>query len=161
MNKTIVMKILEFNKIKYISHEYDAKIVDAVKVSEAINVKATQVFKTLVTIASDKHYYVFLIPAIANLDLKKCAKILKVKKVEMLHQKYLQPLTGYVHGGCSPLGQKKKFKTYVDLSAKDFETICFSGGKRGLSIETKPEVLNSLIDAEFADVVWEKNNEEI
>ena len=106
MDKTMVMKILDQKKIKYNAHYYDAQSLDAVYVA---------------TIGSK--YYVFMVPANKELDLKKCAKILKEKKIEMIKQKDLEPLTGYIHGGCSPIGMKKLFPTFIDESAKKYETI--------------------------------------
>ena len=129
MEKTMVMKILEQKKIKYNAYYYDPVKLDAVYVAEVLNQDKDRVFKTLVTIGSK--YYVFMIPSYKELDLKKAASMLGEKKIEMIKQKDLEPLTGYIHGGCSPIGMKKTFETVIHETAKNFDTIIFSGGKIG------------------------------
>lgn len=110
MNKTIVMKILEQKKINYEYFEYDAGIVDGIGVARALKEDVNQVFKTLVTTDGNNHFYVFVIPVNATLDVKKVAKIVGKKSIDMIKQKDLEPLTGYIHGGCSPIGMKKSFQ---------------------------------------------------
>lgn len=151
--KTNVMRILDEANIKYIPHYYDPNITDGVEVAKSLNAEGERTFKTLVTVGNDLKYYVFVIPVIYSLDLKKAAKSVNVKNVEMIKQKELFPLTGYVHGGCSAIGMKKKFVTVIDELAQLFDTICFSGGKLGTQVETNPFEFAKLIDATFSDIV--------
>ena len=111
-----------------------------------------QVFKTLVTISSSKKYYVFLVPVSSELDLKKAASCVNEKSVEMIKSKDLLSLTGYIHGGCSPLGMKKSFKTIIDKSAKEFDSILFSAGKIGYQVEVNINDLNKILDFELYDI---------
>jgi Cys-tRNA(Pro)/Cys-tRNA(Cys) deacylase len=155
--KTNVMRILETAKINFVAYEYDPqKGIDAKSVALSIGKPQEQVFKTLVTQSPTQHHsfehFVFVIPADAELDVKKAAAAAKVKSLEMLPLKMLYPLTGYVHGGCSPLGMKKAFTTFIDESAMQFNTFCVSGGKIGLTLEIPPTDLADLIHATFADV---------
>lgn len=155
MEKTNAMRILDQKKIKYNVKEYpheDGVAVDGFEVARLLNQNPEVVFKTLVTIDNLKHYHVMVVPVFAELDLKKCAKASKVKSLEMIPVKDLLPLTGYVRGGCSPIGMKKVFPTLVDITAKDFDTIFFSGGKIGLQIEMNIEDLSKVIRLEFADL---------
>ena len=149
------MRILDQKKIKYNVKEYpheDGVAVDGFEVARLLNQNPEVVFKTLVTIDNLKHYHVMVVPVFAELDLKKCAKASKVKSLEMIPVKDLLPLTGYIRGGCSPIGMKKVFPTLVDITAKDFDTIFFSGGKIGLQIEMNIEDLSKVIRLEFADL---------
>ena len=155
MEKTMVMKILEQKKLKYIPHYYDPIKLDACFVAEVLNQNPNQVFKTLVTVGSK--YYVFMIPANKELDLKKAASFLKEKKIEMIKQKDLEPLTGYIHGGCSPIGMKKLFPTFIDESAKKYETIFFSAGKIGAQVEVAPSDLVKLISCRYIDLCKGEN----
>lgn len=134
--KTNVMRLLDQKKLPYHSHCYvDTDAVSGVEVAAVLGENPAQVFKTLVTVGQSKRYYVFMIPVAEELDLKKAAKAVGEKSVEMLRAKELLPLTGYVHGGCSPIGMKKLFSTTVDASAAAFDTILFSGGKIGYQVE--------------------------
>ncbi|MBQ8009995.1 MAG: Cys-tRNA(Pro) deacylase [Oscillospiraceae bacterium] len=134
--KTNVMRILDKKKIIYESHCYaDTAAVSGVEVARVLGQEPAQVFKTLVTVSASGAYYVFVIPVAAELDLKKAAKSVGEKSVKMLPQKELLPLTGYVHGGCSPIGMKKAFRTVIDASAEMQETIIFSAGKIGYQVE--------------------------
>jgi Cys-tRNA(Pro)/Cys-tRNA(Cys) deacylase len=134
--KTNVMRILDKKKIVYESHCYaDTAAVSGVEVARVLGQEPAQVFKTLVTVSASGAYYVFVIPVAAELDLKKAAKSVGEKSVKMLPQKELLPLTGYVHGGCSPIGMKKAFRTVIDASAEMQETIIFSAGKIGYQVE--------------------------
>lgn len=151
--KTNVMRILEEANKSYIPHFFDANITDGQSISKSLNIEPERTFKTLVTIGNDLKYYVFVIPVIYSLDLKKAAKSVNVKNVEMIKQKELFPLTGYVHGGCSAIGMKKKFTTVIDELAQIFDTICYSGGKLGTQVETSPQDLAELTNAKFADIV--------
>ena len=157
MQKTNVMRILEKANIVFKAYEYDStKGIDARSVARQIEKEENQVFKTLVTQSQNKNHsfdhFVFVIPSNAELDLKKAAASAKVKNLEMLPMKNLQPLTGYIHGGCSPIGMKKVFKTFIDDSANRYERICISGGKVGFTIETSSKQLSSFINATFADL---------
>jgi Cys-tRNA(Pro)/Cys-tRNA(Cys) deacylase len=151
--KTNAMRLLDSANISYIEHEYDPeKALSAKEVANIMNQDVEQVFKTLVTVGKSKEHYVFVVPGEGELDLKKAAKVSGEKFIEMIPQKDLLPLTGYIHGGCSPLGMKKKFKTFIDETAQLFDTIFVSGGKRGLQIEVNPLKLAKAIEATFADI---------
>lgn len=155
MDKTNAMRQLDQKKIKYEVIEYEHKegeAVDGIGVAMSTNEDPNQVFKTLVTKGSDKKNYVFLVPVSSELDLKKCAKAVNVKSVEMIQVKELLPLTGYVRGGCSPIGMKKSFITVMDETAKYFPYVLFSGGKIGLQIKMDPKELSKLIRIEFKDI---------
>ncbi|MGN1013228.1 MAG: Cys-tRNA(Pro) deacylase [Clostridia bacterium] len=153
-DKTNVMRILDSKKIDYIPHYYnDSDNVAGMDVAIYLNENPDQVFKTLVTRAHSGVYYVFVVPVSKELDLKKAAKSVNEKSIEMIKQKELLPLTGYIHGGCSPIGMKKFFKTVIDISSNNFNTICISAGKVGSQIEIKVEDISKVIKIEFADVV--------
>ncbi len=154
--KTNVLRLLEGAQIPFVWHEFDVSDgkLDAMTCAERIGVAPEQVFKTLVTKgAVARTYFVFVIPATGELDLKKAAKACGQKYVEMLPQKELLPLTGYIHGGCSPIGQKKLFPTYIDETAQLFDAICVSGGHTGLNVEVAPDTLLEFVHAEYADLV--------
>ena len=153
MVKTNVMKILEQKKIKYEFFEYDSTITDGVKVAETLGENPNQVFKTLVTTDNANHYFVFVIPVNQTLDLKGVAKIVGKKSIDMIKQKELFPLTGYIHGGCSPIGMKKKFMTYFDESINNFEEIYVSAGKVGVQIKINTKELISLTDGCIGNLV--------
>lgn len=154
IEKTNVMRVLEQNKIQYESHSYvDTGAISGVEVAKALNEDPNQVFKTLVTEGASKNHYVFLVPVHKELDLKKAAKAVGEKSISMLKAKDLLPLTGYVHGGCSPIGMKKQFRTTIDISATNFDTILFSGGKIGFQVELLLEELKKVLKFELADVV--------
>lgn len=151
--KTNVIRIIEQKKIDYQSHFYgDTGAVSGVEVAEALGEDPEKVFKTLVTVGKSKEYYVFVIPVKGELDLKKAAKAVGEKSIEMVKSKELLPLTGYIHGGCSPVGMKKYFRTVVDISAETVDTICVSAGKIGYQIELSLDNLRKIIRLETADV---------
>ena len=155
MEKTNAMRILDQKKIKYNVKEYpheDGVCVEGFEVARLLGQDPSRVFKTLVTVDNTKHYHVMVVPVYAELDLKKCAKAANVKSLEMIAVKELLPLTGYVRGGCSPIGMKKVFHTLVDETAKDFDTIFFSAGKIGLQIEMNPNDLGKIIQISFANL---------
>ncbi|MGM9619544.1 MAG: Cys-tRNA(Pro) deacylase [Oscillospiraceae bacterium] len=156
--KTNVMRTLEQKKIPYTAHSYahENGAVDGVSVAALIGKDPGQVFKTLVTRGAGGGYYVFDIPAEATLDLKKAAKAVGEKSVAMIHQKELLPLTGYVHGGCSPVGMKKPFPTVFDETALLWDTIVVSAGRIGAQVELEPGALMALVGASAADVVVEE-----
>ncbi len=152
--KTNVMRILEQKKIDYKSYEYGGtEAISGVEVASVLSEDPNQVFKTLVTIGNSKSNYVFMIPVHKELDLKKAAKSVGEKSIAMIKSKELLPLTGYVHGGCSPIGMKKQFKTVIDISATGFDTILFSGGKIGYQVEVALEELKKVVNYECFDVV--------
>ncbi len=141
VEKTNVMRLMDARGISYKAHEYDDRITDGEEVARAVGKPADEVFKTLVTVGASKKNYVFVIPVSCTLDLKKAAKAAGDKSIAMILQKELLPLTGYVHGGCSPVGMKKQFPTFIDETAELFDTICVSAGKRGAQLELEPRSL--------------------
>ena len=152
--KTNVMRILEQKKIDYNSYSYaDTGAISGLEVANVLGQDEFQVFKTLVTQGSSKKYYVFVIPVAMELDLKKAAKSVNEKSVEMIKSKELLPLTGYIHGGCSPIGMKKYFKTVIDKSALSYESIIFSAGKIGYQVEIKLTDLSKVIEFDLEDIV--------
>lgn len=154
MDKTNVMRILNQKRIKYQSYYYgDTSAISGVEVASALKQNFGQVFKTLVTVSKSKRNYVFMIPVNEELNLKKAAKSVGEKAISMLPSKELLPLTGYVHGGCSPIGMKKQFPVVIDQSAKEFSTIIFSAGKIGYQVEVSVLDLENLLLCRFADIV--------
>ena len=148
------MRILDQKKISYDSHCYlTSGAVSAVDLAAALGQDPAHVFKTLVTVGKSGKNYVFMIPAAEELHLKKAAAAVGEKSIEMIKSKELLPLTGYIHGGCSPVGMKKQFKTVIHESAKEQETICVSAGHRGNQIEVSVEELASLVRATFSDII--------
>lgn len=153
MKKTNAMRILESENIDFEIIEYSTKDgIGGVDVAEKLGEDKDRVFKTLVTESKEGKNFVFVVPVSSELDLKKAAKASGSKKVEMIPQKKLLPLTGYVHGGCSPVGMKKEFKTFIDSSAENLDFFYVSGGKVGMQIKLNPKELVNLIDGEFADI---------
>ncbi len=153
--KTNVMRVLEQKKIPYTPHHYahaEGEAVDGVTVAQSLGIPPERVFKTLVTVAASRKNYVFVIPVAEELDLKKAAKVVGEKSLEMLHVKQLLPLTGYVRGGCSPVGMKKQFPTVYHSSAQQEETILVSAGKIGSQVELAPAALADLTRGSFGDV---------
>ena len=152
--KTNVMRILDSHKIEYKSYSYvGTDALSGVEVAKVLEQNEAQVFKTLVTSGHSKEHYVFVIPVAEELDLKKAAKVVGEKSIEMIKQKDLLALTGYIHGGCSPIGMKKYFKTTIDISAQNFKTIIFSGGKIGYQVEVSLGDLAKVIQFELREVV--------
>ena len=153
MEKTNVMRVLEQKKIPYEAHCYvETGKVAGLEVAEALGEDPRQVFKTLVTIGASKKYYVFVVPVNKELHLKKAAKAVGEKSIAMIKAKELLPLTGYVHGGCSPLGMKKLFPTYIDSSAQELERIYVSAGKIGAQVFVSPKDLAKVCGARFAEI---------
>lgn len=152
--KTNAMRILEANGIEYKELNLDLKeAVDGVTCANMLGLELDSTFKTLVTIGKSKNYYVFVVPVAAKLSLKKAAQSVGEKNVEMLPMKDLLKTTGYVHGGCSPIGMKKVFSTVIDETAILFDKIVFSGGKIGYFIEVNPNELDKVIPVKFEDIV--------
>ena len=156
MEKTNVMRVLDSKKIKYESHEYEPDAtMSGEEIAGILGENPEKVFKTLVTVAKSGQHYVFMVPVAGELDLKKAAKAVKEKSIDMIPQKELLPLTGYIHGGCSPIGMKKTFPTTIDESALGFDTIIFSAGKVGYQVEVSPEDLSKVVRINFADICVE------
>ena len=154
IEKTNAMRILDQKKVNYQVHSYmGTDAISGVEVANVLGQNPKQVFKTLVTVSDKNINFVFVIPVEEELDLKKAAKAVGVKSISMIKSKELLPLTGYVHGGCSPIGMKKFFKTVFHESVKDFETIIFSGGKIGYQVEVRLTDLDSVIKYELADII--------
>ena len=151
--KTNVMRILEQNKIAYESHTYDStQAISGMEVAMVLNENPEQVFKTLVTVGASKQNYVFVVPVCSELNLKKAAKAVGEKNIEMIKSKELLLLTGYIHGGCSPIGMKKLFTTVIDETAVLYDTIIFSGGKIGYQVELSIEELKNVIPFKLEDI---------
>lgn len=152
-DKTNVMRVLDQKKIEYKSYNYlNTGAVSGLEVAEALGENPDMVFKTLVTVGKSKTNYVFVVPVDKELNLKKAAHSVGEKSIEMIKQKELLPLTGYVHGGCSPIGMKKQFVTTIDQSAEQFESIIFSAGKIGYQVEVSLEDLGKVIRFQLADI---------
>lgn len=151
--KTNVMRMLDKHKINYKHYSYaDTDAISGVEVAEVLNQNPAQVFKTLVTTGKSGRHFVFMIPVEKELNLKKAALAVKEKSVEMLKSKELLPLTGYIHGGCSPIGMKKFFTTTIDESAQNFDTIIFSAGKIGYQVEVTLEDLSKMIQFSLCNI---------
>ena len=151
--KTNVMRMLDKAKITYNHYSYaDTDAISGSEVAHALNQDPNRVFKTLVTVAKSGNHYVFMLPVEKELDLKKAAHSVGEKSVEMLKSKELLPLTGYIHGGCSPIGMKKFFKTVIDKSALNFDTIMFSAGKIGYQVEVSPSDIQKIIRVDFEEI---------
>lgn len=156
--KTNAMRILESLGLGYTVHafEVDPRVHESLtdeSAPEKVGLEADRVFKTIVTVAKSGVHYVFMLPVNRELDLKKCAAAVGEKSVEPLHLKDLLPVTGYVRGGCSPIGMKKQFSTVAHSSAVSYETIAFSAGRIGVMMETTPAALEKAASVKFADIV--------
>lgn len=156
MEKTNVMRILDQKKIPHNCYSYECETaISGTEVADLLGQDPNKVFKTLVTVGASKKNYVFVIPVNMNLDLKKAAKSVGEKKIEMIKSKDLLSLTGYIHGGCSPIGMKKFFTTTVHKTAADFESIIFSAGKIGYQVELSVSDLQKLIKLKLDDICGE------
>ncbi|MBE5842190.1 MAG: Cys-tRNA(Pro) deacylase [Butyrivibrio sp.] len=152
-DKTNVMRVLDGKKISYKSYMYEPDAtMSGEEIAAVLGEDADKVFKTLVTQGKSNQYYVFVIPVKRELDLKKAAKAVSEKSISMIPQKELLPLTGYVHGGCSPIGMKKSFQTTIHESAENFEEIFFSAGKVGYQVEVAVKDLEKVVRVSYADV---------
>ena len=153
-DKTNVMRVLDQKKIAYESHSYEADpTLTGEDIAKILGESPEKVFKTLVTQGKTGTYYVFVVPVMAELDLKKAAKAAGEKSIAMIKQKELLPLTGYVHGGCSPIGMKKQFKTFIHETAPQFDRIFVSAGKVGFQVELAPSDLIQAASIITADIV--------
>ena len=151
--KTNAMRILEKNKIPYETIQYECdEFIDGLHTAEKTGAPVEQSFKTLVVQGKSKGYYVLVIPIAKEIDLKKAAKVLKEKSIEMIHVKDITNVTGYVRGGCSPLGMKKQYPTVIHKSALDYEEIYVSGGRIGTTLKVSPKKLGEAVNAEFEDI---------
>ncbi|MCQ2085801.1 MAG: Cys-tRNA(Pro) deacylase [archaeon] len=154
MDKTNPMRILDRAKVPYVVHDYtESGKIAAMDVAMEMGEDPEEVFKTLVTQGKSEKYYVFVLPATKELDLKKAAACVGEKSVVMIPSKDLQPTTGYVHGGCSPLGMRKQLRTVIHESAKDCKRFYVSGGKIGIQIEMDFNDLKKVLDFRLADIV--------
>ena len=153
--KTNAMRMLERAKVNYTAHEYpheEGQAVDGANVARLTGQDPARVFKTLVTQGADHNYYVFVVPVLAELDLKKAAKAAGVKSVAMIHVADINKVTGYIRGGCSPVGMKKEFPTYIDETAMLFDAIAVSGGMRGVQLIVNPDQLLGFVKGEYVDL---------
>jgi Cys-tRNA(Pro)/Cys-tRNA(Cys) deacylase len=155
MKKTNAIRILEANKIKFnLSHyEFSLEEIDAVSVARKIGAEPESVFKTLIARSNTNENFVFVIPGNETLNLKKGASVSKSKKIEMIKEKELLPLTGYIKGGCTPLGLKKMFPVFIDETAQLFDEIYISAGVRGTQVKLNPVELSKIVNAKFEDLV--------
>lgn len=151
-DKTNVMRILDQKKVEYKHFSYDNMTTNAVEVAKGLGTNPEFLYKTLVTVAKSGVHYVFMVPAENELDLKKAAKAVGEKNIEMIPQKELLPLTGYVHGGCSPIGMKKQFKTTIHTNAENADKIFFSAGKIGRQVQLSPSDLEKIIPLAYSDI---------
>ena len=156
--KNNVIRLLENAGIAFTAHEYDISDgeIDAQSIARKLGVEGDRVFKTLVTEDPDRRHYVFVVPAIASLNLKKAAKTAGVKSIAMIKQKDLLGLTGYIHGGCSPIGMKKLFPTVFHEAILDLKTVTVSAGRIGRQIEIEPSLLIPLVNGKTADITVEE-----
>ena len=150
--KTNALRLLDAQGETYLTHTYDPDTTDGESVAHLLGQPADQVFKTLVTVAPSRRNYVFVVPVNCTLNLKKAARTAQEKSIAMIPQKELLPLTGYIHGGCSPLGMKKLFPTFIHETAQLFDTICVSAGRRGFQMEVNPETILRMTGAQYADL---------
>lgn len=154
IEKTNAMRMLDQSNIPYETgeYEYDESDLSGDHVADYLGISKEEIFKTLVTRGNDNELYVFVVPVSGELDLKKAAAAARVKKVEMIHVKEIFNLTGYLRGGCSPIGMKKQYPTFIDETAILFDKIYISGGKRGLQIIIDPQVLADFTGAKLVDI---------
>ena len=155
--KTNAMRILDRNKIKYTLNTYECdNFIDGVSVADALGQDYDMSFKTLVTVGKSGQYYVFGIPIAEELDMKKAAKVVGEKSVEMLHVKDINKVTGYIRGGCTPIGMKKQYPTVIHESAKKYDTIIVSGGRIGAQIFLAPDDLIKVTGGKYEDIIVNK-----
>jgi len=152
-DKTNVMRILDQQKIEYEAFEYSPELTEGVLIAQVLGEEMQKVFKTLVTVSDKNENFVFVIPVAETLDLKAAARLVGVKALSMLKQKDLLPLTGYIHGGCSPVGMKKPFPTVIHCSAQDLDEFFVSAGRVGRQIKISPKTLSEFIGAKFDNII--------
>lgn len=152
--KTNAMRILDKKKITYQVNSYTCEeFIDGVHIADKLGQSYEQSFKTLVAVGKSIEHYVFVIPVDKEIDFKKAAKVVGEKSIELVPVKEIQGLTGYIRGGCTPIGMKKLFKTIIQESAKEHKEIIISGGKLGLQIILNPEDLIMVVNGEYGDVI--------
>ena len=153
--KTNVMRVLEQHRIDYTPYTYSdgETAASGTEVAEILGKDPLNVFKTLVTVGRSGQHYVFVLPCCFELSLKKAAETVGEKSIEMIKSRELLPLTGYIHGGCSPIGMKKLFPTVVDISARDLPKMLFSGGRIGCQVEVAPSDLEKVVPIKYADIL--------
>lgn len=155
--KTNVMRVLDRCRLPYLAHDYsDTGAVSGLEVARALGQPPERMFKTLVTVGASGTHYVYMVPVSGELDLKKAARAVGEKSVAMIPAKELLPLTGYVHGGCSPVGMKKQFVTLIHRTAEAYDTIMFSGGKIGCQVEMALSDLRQVVPVQAADIISEE-----
>ena len=161
MTKTNAVRLLESAKIKYFIHEYDVSDgkIDGISVAHKIGKESERVYKTLVAVGKSTGINVFVVPVDYELDLKKAARVAGDKNIEMIKSRELEPLTGYIHGGCSPIGMKKLFPTFIEETAELQDTIIFSAGRIGLQAEMAPNDFLQITKAVYSDLI--KSNEQV
>jgi Cys-tRNA(Pro)/Cys-tRNA(Cys) deacylase len=152
LEKTNVMRVLDHHGIAYESYSYDNMTLSSSELADSVGVDRDGMFKTLVTVGKSGQNYVFMVPSAGELDLKKAAQVTGEKSIEMIPQKALLPLTGYIHGGCSPIGMKKQLPTFIDRAAEGKTHIAFSGGKVGRQVKMAPAELYKVINVKSADI---------
>ncbi len=151
--KTNAMRILERNKIEYTHYAYECEeFIDGLQIADMLGFPYEKVYKTLVAVGTSKNYFVFVIPIAKELDLKKAAKSVGEKSVQMIHVKDINDVTGYIRGGCTAIGMKKQYVTKVDVSAESLERIIVSGGRLGSQMELAAEDLLKAAHAQYADI---------
>lgn len=154
--KTNAMRMLDKLKTDYVPHTYSCEeFVDGIQIADSLGQAYEQTFKTIVAVAKSGRYYVFVLPVNRELDLKKCAKAAGEKAVEPVHVKDINALTGYIRGGVSPIGMKKQFPTFIDVSAQGQEKIFVSGGRLGLQLELSPRDLAKSCSGQFAEITFD------
>lgn len=152
--KTNAMRILDKNKISYHVNLYECdEFIDGIHIADQLGQSYSMTFKTLVMVGKSKQYYVFAVPIDQEVDMKKAAKVVGEKNLEMVHVKDINQVTGYIRGGCTPIGMKKNYPTVLHESAKDFEEIIISGGKLGTQIFLNPEDLLKVTGGSYADII--------
>ena len=153
-SKTNAMRILESMKIPFLSYTYECdEFIDAIQIADMLHLPYEKVYKTLVAVGHSREYYVFVIPIAEELDLKKAARSVGEKSVELVHVKDINKITGYIRGGCTAVGMKKQYVTRIDSGAEALPTVIVSGGRLGMQIELKPDDLKQASDAEYADII--------
>lgn len=152
--KTNAMRILDKNKIPYELKTYECdEFIDGIHIADQLGQPYERMFKTLVTVGKSKNYFVFVIPVDQELNLKAAAKTVGEKNIEMIHVKDIQSVTGYIRGGCTPVGMKKQYPTVIHETAQNFDTITISGGRIGSQIILSPQDLIKVTRGQFADII--------
>ncbi|MDE6030708.1 MAG: Cys-tRNA(Pro) deacylase [Oscillospiraceae bacterium] len=154
--KTNAMRMLDRLKINYTVNSYECdEFIDGVHIADMLEQSRESSFKTLVTVGKSGNYYVFALPVDRELDMKKCARAVGEKSLEMVHVKDINAVTGYIRGGCTPIGMKKQYRTVIHLTARDHDKIIVSGGRLGLQLILAPDDLAAACGGEFADIAAE------